>query len=297
MNPFTKVVGALQGAADHPLNRGRKFKAVLEYGFIQVATRLIPGEVCVPFPNNTRLLISPRMKGAAHYITPGLPEFEAMAFAMHFLRANDRFVDVGANVGAFTVLAAGVAGATVTAFEASPDTFQMLKRNIGLNGLNDRVNAINAAVGRTEGTAQFSVGLGTENFVASNGGAGESVTVKMIPLDKELAGNPPALIKVDVEGFETEVFGGAMQTLKQPGLRAIIAEKCNVGNRYGFDEAKLHREIRACGFIPCVYEPFDRKLSQASEETEGNLIYVRDLATASECLRAAPAFKIGNLNV
>jgi hypothetical protein len=93
------------------------------------------------------------------------------------------------------------------------------------------------------------------------------------------------------------VFGGAMQTLKQPGLRALIAEKCNVGNRYGFDEAKLHREIQACGFVPCNYEPFSRKLSRVGEEAEGNIIYVRDQAAASECLRAAPAFNIGELHV
>ena len=49
--------------------------------------------------------------------------------------------------------------------------------------------------------------------------------------------------------------------------------------------------------MPCNYEPFSRKLSQVGEEAEGNIIYVRDLAAVSECLRAAPAFNIGELNV
>src|SRR5258707_11170919 len=110
MNPITKITSALRFVANHPVNRGRKFRAVTEYGFIQVAARLIPGEVCVEFPNNTRLLISPRMKGAAHFILPRLCEFEEMAFTMHFLRPDELFADVGANVGAFTIMAAGVAG-------------------------------------------------------------------------------------------------------------------------------------------------------------------------------------------
>src|ERR1700743_2432388 len=117
MNPITKAVGALRAAPTHPGNRHRKLKAVLEYGLVQVATRFVPGEICVQFPNHTRLLVSPHMKGAAHYITPRLCEFEDMSFVMHFLRAGELFMDVGANVGAFTIMAAGVAGAQVIAFE------------------------------------------------------------------------------------------------------------------------------------------------------------------------------------
>ena len=127
MNFITKIAGALRAVANHPLNRQRKFKAILEYGFIQSAARLVPGDICVGFPNNTRLLVPPWMKGAAHYITPRLCEFEEMAFVMHFLRPGGLFADVGANIGAFTVLAAGVAGAAVTAFEPSPEIFRQLE--------------------------------------------------------------------------------------------------------------------------------------------------------------------------
>jgi hypothetical protein len=151
MNLISKIGGALRFVANHPVNRGRKFRAVTEYGFIQVAARMIPGEICVEFPNNTRLLISPRMKGAAHFILPGLCEFEEMAFTMHFLRPDELFADVGANVGAFSVLAGSVAGARVKAFEPSADTFKILERNLRLNGLQDRAKAIHAAVGKSQG--------------------------------------------------------------------------------------------------------------------------------------------------
>lgn len=296
MNPISKVVGALRAAANHPVNRHRKLKAVLEYGFVQVATRLVPGEICVEFPNHTRLLVSPQMKGAAHYITPRLCEFEDMSFVMHFLRAGELFVDVGANIGAFTVMAAGVAGARVLAFEASPDTFEMLARNIRLNGFDDRVKAVHAAAGRSEGTTQFSIGLGTENYVTNGAAAGNSVTVKMTTLDKELAGNPPDLLKVDVEGFETEVFAGATSTLRNPKLKAIIVERDNLGARYGFDEEPLHREIRQCGFTGCNYDPFKRRLFEVGEDVR-NIIYVRNAATAGEILKTAKPYTLGDLSV
>ncbi|HLX96490.1 MAG TPA: FkbM family methyltransferase [Verrucomicrobiae bacterium] len=297
MNPIAKITGALRATAKHPLNRRRKFKAVMEYGFIQVAARLVPGDICVEFPNHTHLLVSPKMKGAAHYIAPRLCEFEEMSFVAHFLQPGRIFVDVGANVGAFTILATGVAGARTIAFEPSPDTFEMLARNIRLNGLGEHARAVHAAVGREEGTVQFSVGFGTENHVATGAAADKSVTVQMTTLDKQLAGTPPDLLKVDVEGFETEVFAGASQTLRHSGLQAIIIERNNIGARYGFNETPLHQEIQQCGFVPCHYQPFARHLSPADNVPHQNIIYIRNVEAANARLRAAPAFKLDDLSL
>ena len=150
MNPVTKILGALRAIARHPVNHRRKLMAVLEYGFIQAAARLVPGDICVEFPNHTRLLVSPRMKGAAHYIAPRLCEFEEMAFVMHFLRPGELFVDVGANVGVFTVLAAGVAGAEVRAFETNPDAVL----DGGLDEFMAAALAARAGATRSEASAQ-----------------------------------------------------------------------------------------------------------------------------------------------
>ena len=290
-------MATLRFVADHPLNRNRKFRAIAEYGFIQVAARLVPGEVCVEFPNRTRLLVSPRMKGAAHFIAPRLNEFNDMAFVMHFLRAGEMFADVGANVGAFTVLAAGVAGARAVAFEPSPETFAMLSRNVGLNGLQERVRPVNAVVGRQPGTVQFSIGLGTENHVAEASEKANSQPTQMTTLDSELKDHPAVVLKVDVEGFETEVFAGAEQTLKNPALQAIIIERSGAGNRYGYDEEKLHVHIRSQGFSPYYYQPFERQMRPIPENFNSNLVYLRDLQAANERLRTAPAFELGSWKI
>jgi FkbM family methyltransferase len=297
MNPIVKVVTALQFVANHPINRNRKFRAVAEYGFVQVAARMVPGDVCLEFPNRTRLMVSPHMKGAAHFITPRLCEFDDMSFVMHFLRPGELFADVGANVGAFTVLAAGVAGARAVSFEPSLETFEMLSRNVRLNNLADRVRPVNAVVGRTVGNVQFSAGLGTENHVAAAAEKENSVTVPMTTLDHELAANPATLLKVDVEGFETEVFGGAENTLKNGALQAIVVERNGSGNRYGYDEEALHAQIRRHGFQPCSYDPFKREVRPLGEGAGGNIIYLRDPAAAAGRLRAAPAFELGTLKV
>jgi FkbM family methyltransferase len=296
MNFASKVIGALGALARHPLARGPKWKLWLDYAVIQVAVRFVPTDISVAFPNRTHLLVSPRMKGAAHFIRPGLCEFEEMSFVAHFLRPDDLFVDVGANVGAYTVLAVGVAGCQGVAFEPSPPTFDYLAQNLRLNGLASRVTALNAALGRSEGRIRFTEGLGTENSVCT-GSDQPGAEVNLTTLDKALAGSRPTLMKIDVEGFEPEVIAGGAQVLAGGSLQAMIIERTGNATRYGFDEDALHRQIQALGFIPCAYAPFPRELRQIPPDSKGNVIYVKDIETARQRLRQAAPFDFAGIRI
>jgi len=67
-------------------------------------------------------------------------------------------VDVGANVGAYTVLASGVAGAKSISFEPSPSTFWYLARNVKLNDLEKLSEPFNLALGKEEGQMHLTKG-------------------------------------------------------------------------------------------------------------------------------------------
>jgi FkbM family methyltransferase len=220
-----------------------------------------------------------------------------MAFVMHFLRPEDLFVDVGANVGAYTVLASGVAGARTLAVEPSPSSFDYLTQNIRLNDLTAKVTAVNAALGRKEGRLKLTAGLGTENYVCANPNDADALEVKAMTLDTVLSGLSPTLMKIDVEGFETEVLAGATETLPRASLEALIIERAGNGARYGYDEAALHREIQARSFIPCAYRVSERSLTRLSPDAPGNIIYVRDMARAEKRLRSAKPFVLANASV
>ena len=292
-----KLFVTLRAQGRHPLNQKPAWRAALDFSVAQVAARLVPGEVCVPFPNGTRLLVPPHMKGAAHFIYPGLCEFEDMGFALHFLRPDDLFLDVGANIGAYTVLAAGAVGCCVIAFEPAPATFRSLQANLQLNGLTAKATAHNLALGKDEGVLKFTDGLGTENCVQAAGSTSASVTVKVSSLDRLLGEQAPVLMKIDVEGFETEVFRGATALLPKASFQAMIIEKNGSGNRYGFDENALHQEIRKHGFKPCAYAPLERKLRSLPEDWDGNIIYVKNFEAAQQRLQQAPAFQHGGVSV
>lgn len=289
MDPFRKLYYTLLSVANHPLNQGSQWRAVRDFCVAQVAVRMIPGDVCVPFPNETRLLIPPQMKGAAHFISPGLCEFDEMCFVAHFLKPGELFADVGANVGAFTVLASGVAQGRTISFEPSPRTFAFLSRNIALNEIGSRAKAIHAAAGARPGKLRLTENLGTENYVCPDGENG-GVEVNVTTLDASLVDECPDLMKVDVEGFESEVFAGASQLLGNPKLKAMIVERTSMGNRYGYDESALHSRIQKEGFIPCAYSAMDRRLTQVANHAQGNIIYLRNHRDAESRIKNASAF-------
>jgi len=135
------------------------------------------------------------MKGAAHFILPGLCEFEEMSFVMHFLRADDLFVDVGANIGAYTILASGIAGARSISFEPSASSFTYLERNVRLNDLTTKVILVKAALGAEDGHIFITDDLGVENYVHFDANPEKSRKIPLRRMDIVLANERPILIK------------------------------------------------------------------------------------------------------
>jgi FkbM family methyltransferase len=157
--------------ASHPLTRDRKLAAFARFARWQVESRL-RSEVVVPWVAGTRLAVRRGMHGATGNIYCGLHEFTEMAFILHLLRAGDLFADIGANVGSYTVLAAGVRGARVVAVEPGCAARVALAQNIALNRLGDRVSVQAVALGASVGRLAFSTGQDTTNHRLEQKGRG-----------------------------------------------------------------------------------------------------------------------------
>ena len=131
-------------------------------------------------------------------------------------------LDVGANIGAYSILLGQWVGPSgqVFAFEPAPEPFDGLSRHIALNGLTHTVHPIQMAVGAEVATAQLLVaGTGGESRLASAGDGGATITVPVTTIDAFCAerGLSPDFIKVDVEGFELAVLKGARETIRRRG--------------------------------------------------------------------------------
>ena len=145
----------LKGIVNHPINRGQKLKAVLRFLKWQINVRLNPYPIVYPFIEDCKFIIWKGLEGATGNIYCGLHEFEDMAFTLHFLREEDLFADVGANVGSYTLLSAGVVRAKTLSFEPVPGTYQTLSRNIKLNDLENKVKTKNIGLGSKKGEVKF----------------------------------------------------------------------------------------------------------------------------------------------
>jgi FkbM family methyltransferase len=275
----------------HPLNETRKIAALSRYIRWQVGSRILPGPVAVSFVDSTRLLLQPGMIGATGNVYCGLQEFEDMAFVLHVLRPGDLFADIGSNVGSYTVLAAGAAGANCVSFEPLPATFVHLLDNIRLNNLESKVTAKNIGLGASSGSLTFTSGLDAVNHVVAEREVVEnSIEVPVSTLDAVLSGSTLTLMKIDVEGFETEVLNGASETMQGSSLLGAVIELNGSGLRYGYDEEKIHQRMLGWGFAPARYDPLHRTLTilHSRNTAMGNTLYVRNLESIRDRVLTAP---------
>jgi FkbM family methyltransferase len=140
----------------------------------------------------------------------GRVESEVQAVLIEHLRPGGTFVDVGASVGFFSLLAGRLVGpdGLVLAFEPQPDAASSLWRNARLNNLS-MVEVVEAAVGSLSGEGLLrGIGKATAHMVddAKRG----ALSVKITTLDERVGERPktPVVVKIDVEGLERDVLAG-----------------------------------------------------------------------------------------
>jgi FkbM family methyltransferase len=169
------------------------------------------------FPGESPVRIRPRYRSLSANAEPGV--FAALKSRV---RPADVVLDVGANLGVYSLLMGrwvGDAG-RVFAFEPAPLALAALRDHIALNGLAGRVEAVGRAVGDRTGEATFyahsyngenSLNAGHARRVA----AARPTRVPVITIDAfcEAERIAPALIKIDVEGWELHALRGARATL------------------------------------------------------------------------------------
>jgi FkbM family methyltransferase len=131
-------------------------------------------------------------------------------------------VDVGANIGEYTLLAAVSTGpdGRVLAFEPNPALHQRMLRILEINSISN-VSLLPVALGSSEGRGTLRVppgaaALGTLRTTAVIGDLGTPIAVSIRRLDDVLVNEDRQrlrIVKVDVEGWELEVFSGGRETL------------------------------------------------------------------------------------
>lgn len=209
-------------------------------------------------------------------------------FFRRYLKPGDAVIDVGANVGQYTMVCAVSVGPSgrVYAVEPSPRVFSYLEGNIAENRL-DHVQAFNCALGESDGVLQFSdESQDDRNGVVASGA--QQVPVRRLDA-LPIAEASIALLKIDVEGYEKFVLDGATALL--PRVECLFIETWERHfAQYGYSCVDVHARLRSQGFQLFRFdEGRFAAISQGyiSERLE-DLVAVRDVAAFTRRTGLAP---------
>ena len=170
------------------------------------------------------------------------------------VREGMAVVDIGANIGYYTLIIAKIVGGKgkVYAFEPDPENYRLLVKNIELNGY-DNVIPMQKAVSNRTGTTELflhPVDMGSHRIYNSNDGR-ESIKIEMVSLDEFFEGkeNKVDVIKMDVEGAEIAALQGMKNILQNNDDVKIFTEFSPAATRtFGYSPEEGLNELIKSGF-------------------------------------------------
>lgn len=244
------------------------FKILTRFFKYQVNIRYLnKGGLVLPWINNSTFFVTQGAHGLTGNIYFGFSEKE-MIFFLKTISNKDVFFDIGANRGAYTILASKVIGCRTYSFEPSLNTFEDLQKNLTINNINSLVKPFNMGVSSDNKSLFFSTDLDTRNSIVNEEYKGEKQKMMFEKLDRLVAKyEAPSIVKIDVEGFELDVLTGGEALIKSGLVKYFIIEdtefdlngnvksimKKNGYNAYGFDGKTLVELSKQANYFNVIY--------------------------------------------
>lgn len=226
MKKLLSYISFLNFILTHPLNRETKMNTLLRILWWKINQKLFNFPVIVELVKDVKCICFPK---DSHYSTlvmyQRFPEYGEMSFLLDNLKEGDILIDVGANIGVFSLLASSkIKRGKVYAFEPSSKILPKLYANIALNQKADRIEVIEKAIADKSELINFDLsGYPDYNHILFDSNKFKSskkniLTIEAITLDKfikERGLKKIKMIKIDVEGAEMLVLRGLKQSLKE----------------------------------------------------------------------------------
>lgn len=278
----------------HPVTKGNEIKAIYRYVLFNVKNK-IAGQIIYNWIEGLKFIVRKGDAGIVGNIYFGLYEFEESIFLLHLIEKEDVFIDIGANVGHYSLLMSGVKKCKSIAVEPVPQTFKQLVNQVELNNLSKLISTLNIGVSDSKGELFFSTDKGTMNRIV-NENYRNLVKVKVSTIDALSENNIPIAIKIDVEGYEKYAFMGAQETLANPLLKVLIVELNESGAKHGIKDDEIYSEITKFGFKPFSYNAINRNLTplDSYNKHKFNTLFIRDIEHVKERVSGSKKIKIKN---
>ena len=187
----------LRSVLEHPRNRSHPIRAVLRVLHFQAAGRWLGRGLVVPYGERSRFIARLDDAPSRRAAYSPLPDWAEMQVWMRHLRYGDIFVDVGASVGLYTILAAEL-GCEVISVEPLARNLRQLSANLSLNGYSSEIiaSALSDAMG--EGSLA-GPDASRQHLVPDVDGPSRALRVPLTTLDDVLEGRFAAGVKIDLK--------------------------------------------------------------------------------------------------
>ena len=195
-------------------------------------------------------------------------------------------IDIGANIGYFTLIAAKLVGPSgkIFAFEPDPYNYALLKRNVKINGY-DNVFLVQKAISDKVGnTKLFLDPLRERSSILYQCGK-EMIVVDTTTLDEFLAdkGCFVDIIKMDIEGAETLALQGGEKTIKENNVKLIMEFEPKIMQSFGFSPRAFLNNLKQYGFEIYFIKDENIEVVNIDDAVEkigtGNLLCMKKNAT------------------
>jgi FkbM family methyltransferase len=278
---------------NHPNCQSHRISSIAKFVGWQLYKRLTKRYLDIKLVPSIKLRCHPDSCSASAALYCGLYDYNEMNFLLHYLRPEDSFLDVGANIGAYTLLAASIIrSGFVYSVEVLPKNYDRLQENIQLNHLK-QVKTYSTAI--SDQTGKILINLCDRDsmaFITQTEGE-HTISVATDTLDRLLAEeliDNLMLAKMDIEGAELLALQGATSLLKRQRPPVWILEINSTMRHLKITEKDVVSFLKSYGYGLYQYDAnLNRLQAIASNEKSGNnvlaiadsaLDFVRDRLTS-----------------
>ena len=290
---YKYILKRYQSFKFNPLTRKNPFWALIKYLFINFLLYVLKKEVSITYLNGIKAKVK-KGDGIVGNYHSGLHEATDSLFLMQLLREGDSFLDIGANVGHYSLLAGLYSKCKVTAIEPIPSTFERLSKNVKINNWKYQPELLNIGLSNESGELVFTNQQFTTNKVSTSG---KGIKVNVKTLDEICTLQVPDFIKIDVEGYEWFVLNGGLNTLASSNLKLILIELNESGKNFNIQDEQIIQLLKEKGFLPYVYNIETKLLNQIDTKNinQFNTLFIKDLKFVEERILNCERLKVGSL--
>ena len=274
MNSNVLGIKTIDYICSHPNCQQQKIQSISKFVGWQVYKRLTHKYLDIQILPEVKLRCYPDSYSAAAVLYCGLYDYDEMNFLLRYLRAEDSFLDIGANIGVYTLLAASIIDSgNIHSFEVLPKNYQRLQENLHLNQFK-QVKTYDVAVSDRSGTIALNLAEGDSMPFISNTATNKSISVTTNTLDNLLQNQSLdnlTLAKMDIEGAELLALKGAKNLLNQTYPPVWIMEINDTVNNFGHQKQEVVKLLHDYRYSLYSYNADTNQISLMNiEKLSGN---------------------------